>query len=103
MSLIPIDYQVLFPKANEVSRDISGQSSKYNAIQRQQADRTKEDAEEDLKRVRDRESIQNMRIGEREGGRSGQREKNQDKKQEKEGEKETRGSNGKGTTIDIRL
>jgi hypothetical protein len=103
MSLKPIDYQVMLPKANEVSRDISGQASKYNAIQRQQADRIKEDAEEELKQVRDRESIRNMRIGERESDRSGQQEKKQNKKQGQEAEKETRDSNGKGITIDIRL
>ena len=103
MSLKPIDYQVMLPKANEVSRDLSGQLSKYNAIQKQQADRVKDNAEEEQKQVRDRENIHKARIErqeERKGHQQGKRQQHENEDEDKEGKGKKKEM---GVTIDIRL
>jgi hypothetical protein len=108
MSLKPIDYQVMFPKVNELSRDLSGQMGKYNAIQRQQADRLNENAQEEQKQVRDRENIRQVRVEKREEGENQKRERQKKEKQDGGTDNENNEGlakrvNNKGAIIDIKL
>lgn len=108
MSLKPIDYQVMFPKVNELSRDLSGQMGKYNAIQRLQAERLKEAAQDEQKQVRDRENIRQVRVEKREERerqqREGQKKEEQGNKKDNEHKEDmTKRLDNKGAIIDIKL
>ena len=96
MSIKPIDFQVMLPKAIEVSKVHSDEQHKNQAVQQQQTASTQHSADRNARQVHSQESVQEARIRER-------RERNQGKEKKKSKQDKGKNSDENSSTIDIRL
>ena len=103
MPIKPVNYQVMLPKAAEMSKLHTDEQHKSHLIQQQQATSLQNKAENNLKQVYSKDKAENGRIKEKQ-------EKNQNNKKGEEKEKKDKKSKNKDfnsvektSTIDIRL
>lgn len=93
MSIKPMDFQVMYPKTSELSKNINDETNKNQAIHQQQATSNQQRIDNSLKQVVAREKVQQGRIDQKQEKDNG---KQNDKKKKKQ-------NNGHTPTIDIKI
>lgn len=96
MSIKPTDFQIMYPKLTEVSKIHSDTQNRNQAVNQQQAETTKQHAEDKITKVEEKEDIKDAKIYNKEGKRE-KREKNKGKNKKKDNEDEEH------STIDIKI
>ena len=104
MSFKPVDFQVMIPKAAEISKIHNDNLFKNSAVQQQISSATQNKAESDLKQVNSRDKPQDVQINERQArnGRGGGEEKHP-KEERKNGKKTGKYGEYPTSTIDIKI
>ncbi len=78
MNIRPIDVKILYPKSTEVSQIVFGEQQKENMLKHINAQKNQSKVDEDLKRVRGKDNVSEIRITQKQE-REGQRPKKEKK------------------------
>ena len=104
MSLKPLDFQVMVPKANEISRIEAVNNQKDHAVRQQQALSVKSEAENKPKQVTKRSKAEDARINDYRQRKNNEKNSGKKKKKNKNMNESDNRANEKGSVhIDIRL
>jgi hypothetical protein len=104
MSIKPIDFQVMIPRANEVSKISSDDTNKNLALQQQQATSTQHKAENSLKQVYSQTKPQGSKINEKQKeNRKDNQKEGKKKEQPEHSENNILNSSIQTSTIDIKI
>lgn len=98
MPIKPINYQVMLPKTEELSKLTSEEQQRMHLFQQQQASGTQKRASDNLKQVHSRDGAGESKVREKQDGEQGQKHQQQDRRKQ-----ESKKKNEKASTIDIRL
>ncbi|ADL43191.1 hypothetical protein COB47_1923 [Caldicellulosiruptor obsidiansis OB47] len=79
MNIRPIDVKILYPKSTEVSQVVLGEQQKENMLRHINSQKNQAKVDEDLKRVREKDSASEIRLSQKP-----EREKQGSKKPKKE-------------------
>lgn len=105
VSIKPINYQVMLPKTEEVSKLNSEEQQRSHLSQQQQAVRIQKKATDNLKQVHSRDGVGESKVREKQESEHGQKHQQKDDKDQKD--KDSKGKEfkhmDKTSTIDIRL
>lgn len=103
MPIKPVNYQVMLPKAAEVSKLSTDEQFKSQLNQQQQATTVQNKAENSIKQVYSREKAEEAKIREKQEKEGNSKRQGKKKQQEKESKNKDFKSAEKTSTIDIRL
>ena len=79
MNIRPIDVKILYPKSTEVSQVVLGEQQKENMLRHINSQKNQAKVDEDLKRVREKDSASEIRLSQKQ-----EREKQEFKKSKKQ-------------------
>ncbi|ADQ05361.1 hypothetical protein Calow_1832 [Caldicellulosiruptor owensensis OL] len=79
MNIRPIDVKILYPKSTEVSQVVLGEQQKENMLRHINSQKNQAKVDEDLKRVREKDSASEIRLSQKQ-----EREKQESKKSKKQ-------------------